>query len=131
MKNTVQIFLGCILGLGLVFAFEAWGNQTALSAGGAANLAATCTFAGGQGQTVAVTNVTASTSTATGNGNVRVVCSTDSHFVQGLAGVTGVTATTGDSLIPANTVEYIGANRSTFAFIRDAANGTCYLTECK
>ncbi len=133
-KMVARVY-GAIIGICIAImalsAYSALANQTSLTAGSAANASASCSFAGAAAQTVAVTATTASTATATGVGSVRIICSQDSHFLQGVAGVTGVTALTGSSLLPANTVEYVQGNNSTFAFLRDAVSGTCYVTECK
>ncbi len=131
MRNHIKVFIGCILGIAVVVSLNAWGSQTVLPTSAAATLTAPCSMAGAAAQLVAITSTTAKTSTATGTGVVRVVCSSAVHYVQGVAGVTGVTATTGDTLLPAATVERINASNSTFAFIRDSADGTCFLTECK
>ena len=131
MKDSSLVVLGSIfvtlLGLNI---HAAWASQTALTAGAAANMSATCDFGGATAQAIAVTG-TAANATVTSQGNVRIVCTTASHFLQGAAGVTGVTAITGSSYIPADTVEYIRANTSIFSFIRETSSGTCYLTECK
>lgn len=132
MKNLIPILFGSVLGIVLAaFITVAYAKQTQLSPGQAASISAPCTYAGATTQAVAVTATTAKTSTATGVGKARLVCTASAHFVQGLAGVTGVTATTGDSYLPLNVIQEVSGNASTFAFVRATADGTCFVTECK
>ncbi len=130
LSSVVGAAFGALCVAVLLAISSAFADQTARPQGTAANYSATCDFGGAAAQPIAVTG-TAATATATGVGNVRIVCSQDTHYLQGLMGVTGVTALTGSTLLPANTIEYVNANRSTFSFLRDAVSGTCYLTECK
>lgn len=114
-----------------IFHVPARADQTYLPQGTAANYSAACSFAGATTLPVAVTGTSAKTASATGVGNARVVCTQDAYMEQGLPGVTGVTATTGSVPLFAGIAEYVNANRSTFAFVRQTANGTCYVTPCQ
>lgn len=57
---------------------------------------------------------------------VRLVTTTDSHYVVGIAPVAGAT----DTFLPAKTVEFvsIGPNQKV-SVVQDAAGGTAYLSE--
>lgn len=48
-----------------------------------------------------------------------------------LSGVTGATATTGDVLLVGYGPEYFYSPGGVFAFVRDSADGTCYVSDCK
>lgn len=81
---------------------------------------------------VAVTTTTAATSSVMGKGKVRVVCSAAAFMVVGAVGVTGVTAGTSTGhRIPAGLPEAFWSRGSQFAFIRDSADGTCEIAQCR
>jgi hypothetical protein len=91
----------------------------------------TCNFSGVTAKTVSVTSSSAATATLA-RGNLRLVCTQDAHFYHGAAGVTAPTAGTASTFIAAKSPEYVYAPSGTkLAFIRDSADGTCYVTECK
>ncbi len=89
-----------------------------------------CAFDGVHAQTVAVTSTSARTSNAVGVGAARVFCTQSAHLYQGVLGVTGPTAGTGDTFLPLLTPEYVFSTGGRFAFVRDSADGTCYVTDC-
>lgn len=130
--KKAQIFfagwLGALLlvvGYNIVFADTVYLNQ-------AQDRAATraCSHDGIHAQKVTTSSTSAFTTNATGVGKVRLVCSADAHFFQGAVGVTGPTASTGDSYLAAGTPEYLYSPGSRFAFIQDSAGGTCFVTDC-
>lgn len=92
----------------------------------------TCAFNAMHAKTVALSSTSAA-SAALAQGNLRIVCTQDAHFYQGAAGVTGPTAGTGDTFIAAKSPEYVYSPNATskIAFLRDSADGTCFVTECQ
>lgn len=85
----------------------------------------------GNNQTVAYTS-SAATSTAIKSSSevtiVRLVSTTDCHIAVG----SSPTATTSDTLLPANTVEYFGVREDDkVSAIRSTADGTLHVTEMK
>lgn len=131
MKQSTLFFLSSLLLLvGAVGIYRAFADQKYIPQGASANFTRPCNLAGISAQPVVVTATTAKTATATGVGVVRIACTSASHMLQGLTGVTGVTALTGSTLIPANVPEKFLADHSTFAFLRDTADGVCTVTEC-
>ncbi len=110
---------------------SAFADQPYLPAGASANATRACSFEGVTAQLVSLAATTAATTNAAGAGVVRVVCTQAAHFYQGAYGVTGPTAGTGASLLPASSPEYILSGGGKFAFIRDSADGFCYVSDCK
>lgn len=89
-----------------------------------------CSYDGIRAQKVTTSASSAFTTNATGAGKVRLVCTAAAHFFQGAVGVTGPTAGTGDTYIPANAVEYAYSMGTRFAFIQDTGAGVCFVTDC-
>lgn len=84
----------------------------------------------GTEQTISVTSSSAATSTAFGETSlvVRIVSTTDCH----IAFAASPTATTSNTYLPANQVEYLkvpAPGTSKLAAIRANADGTLYVTE--
>lgn len=131
MKNKFQTFVFALaLLLGAALAVNA--DQGFLNQAEVWRAMAACSFEGKKAKTVSVTAATAATATAVGKGMVRLYCTQEAHFYQGAAGVTAPTAGTSDSPIGPKAPEYVRSPGNTyFAFIRDSADGTCYVTECK
>ena len=82
-------------------------------------------------QKVSYTGTAAATSSTVGGAGttvIRIICTTDCHFVA----ASNPTATTSDSYLPANTVEYIVLQSADkLSFIRVTADGTAYVTAAK
>lgn len=79
-------------------------------------------------QTVTVGVSSAAVTNAFGQGIhvIRIVSTTDCHFAIDKT----PTATTSDTFLPANVVEYISVHQGEkVAFIQNAAGGTAYVTE--
>jgi phosphoenolpyruvate synthase/pyruvate phosphate dikinase len=80
-------------------------------------------------QTITVAETSAAISSAVGSGTrvVRLISSTDCHYVVAAS----PTAAATDSFLPANTIEYIKVKEgsSKVAAIQNAAGGTMYVTE--
>ncbi len=128
-KHLPSVMALCLLVVGV--AHFALADQESLPQGASANYSRACNFAGQTAQVVAVSSSTANTSNATGVGVVRVVCTQNAHMVQGAAGVSNPTATTSATFIPLLTPEYFLSTGGKFAFIRNSADGNCYVTDCK
>lgn len=110
---------------------EAQADQEYMPQGASANLSRPCSFDSQAAQVVALSASSAATASATGKGAVRIVCNQAAHFYQGALGVTGPTAGTGSTMLPQLTPEYVYSTGGKFAFIRDSADGFCYVTDCK
>lgn len=79
-------------------------------------------------QTVSITATSAAVSNGFGTGVdvIRIVATTDCHFVLGAA----PTATTSLSFLPSGAIEYFTvAQGEKIAFIRSTADGTAFVTE--
>lgn len=126
---SVAVTLGAILAA--VRSADAT-NQAVYGGAGAQNFTRACGFDGKKAQPVGVTGGTVSTTaTPVGDAMVRIVCTSNMHFFEGLSGVTGPTAGTGDTYLPSNVPITVIAHVNTyFAFIQDSGGGTCYVTEC-
>ena len=123
-------FLGIALGLAVVVIGVAYAAPTSYDPRVSANMTRPCSYQDQTSTTLSITSTSARTSSAMTNGVVRMVCSTAVHYRTGVAGPTAIT---GDALLPANTIEWFvseGAGNYVAA-IRDAADGTCYLTVCR
>lgn len=128
MKQTV--YAVCLLLVVLSGAFVAsrvFADQEYLPQGASANASRPCDFESQTTQTVTVTGTSAATTNATGKGVVRVVCTAAAHMLMAAA----PTALTSSAYIPANTPEYFLTKGTKFAFIQNAAGGTCFVSECK
>lgn len=112
------------------FVTKAFADQDYLPAGSSANATRACSFAAQVAQVVNLTAVSAATTNAAGIGVVRIVCTQNAHFVQSAVGV-APTALTTSSFLPMLTPEYIFSTGGKFAFIRNSADGSCYVTDCK
>lgn len=122
--------LGVLVGSGAGVIAKAFADQDYLPSGASANYSRACSFEGKTAQAVAVTS-TAAASSATGIGVVRLYCTQAAHFVQWVSGVTGATATTGSTIIGPAAPEYVLSGGGKFSLVRDAADGTCFITDCK
>lgn len=82
-------------------------------------------------QTVSVSSASAAVSNffAARTTIIRIVSTTDCHYVVN----DSPTATTSDTFLPANAVEFVrvngGDSGDKIAFIRNASDGTAYITE--
>jgi len=123
------------LGLAVLIVFAvlrfAGAAQTPYSAGGAANVDASqsCSYAGAVATKVSITSASATSTIVTGPGGAQLICDVAVHWRQGLSGVTGTTAGTNDTLLPANTAKVLQVKNSYFGII--GTTGSCYLTECQ
>jgi len=143
-KKTLAILLGlfalALASFLLTPSSVVHADQPSLLASQASNAMRACSFKSVSTKTVAVSSTSARLLNVTGLGAVRIICTKDAHMAQGpggpsgatgQTGTTGPTATTGDLFVPALTPEYFWSDRDKFAFIRDSADGTCYVSECK
>lgn len=122
------ILLGCFA---LFFGQAALADQDSFGASGAANATRACSFDSIVAQVVAVTASSAPTTNPTGKGQVRIVCTQNAHVFQGAFGVTTPVALATSTYLPAGVPEYVWSTGGKFAFIRDSADGSCYVTDCK
>ncbi len=131
MKHFQIAVISAFLTLMLVAGYQAMADQSFLTPEITAQATRACSFAGEHAQPVTVTSATNNTSLATGKGMVRIACTATAHYYQGVLGVTGPTAGTGDSLVGPLSPEYVYSTGGKIAFIRDSADGTCFVTNCK
>lgn len=114
-----------------IFHEPAQADQDYVPQGVSANLSRPCSFDGITTQVVTMTSTTAKTSSVVAAGSVRVLCTQDAHMKMAAAGVVGATATTGDVFVVGYGPEYFRSAGGVFAFVRDSADGACYVSECK
>ncbi len=121
-----------ILALASVLGFAALAGPLTLGEGTNLNMSRPCSYRGKVSTNLSVTAASAATGTALTAGSVvRIVCTQAIHW---RTARTSPTAVGTDTLLPANTIEWIiseGPEGDFFAAIRDSADGTCYLTVCR
>lgn len=123
LKYIVPLLFAAVAALATL----AFADQEYMPQGAAANMSRPCGFEGVTAQKVTVNGTSAATSTATGVGVVRVVCTTNAHFVQAETPV----ATANDAYISAGVPEYFYSVNRKLAFIQDSAGGFCFVSSCK
>lgn len=130
-KYLPALLIGALASFIAYATHQAFADQPFLNHAATARATRACAFTAQHAKVVALSSTTAASSTLA-EGNVRVLCTQDAHFYQGAVGVTGPTAGTGDTFLAAKSPEYLynpGTNK--IAFLRDSADGTCFVSECQ
>lgn len=124
LSGVFALSLGALVAVPVGAVTDLWYAQKTTD-----NFTRPCSYRGKTSTNLTITATSAATSSALETGAVvRMVCSSAVHF---RTAATGPTAVTGDTLLPANTIEWFVSEGDYVAAIRDSADGTCYLTVCR